>query len=228
MKRLWAAAALLASAGAAAAQSPFEARCESGIGASAAHLSASDQGYTINNTVSYQRLTGMRPPAAGRSYVLGLTRAESRVSIQLDAKLLVDPQSGRECIAPQIDVRLSYIPITIYVGREFPPGSCSYQEILAHEMRHLNAYLNHLSKVESVVRAALDQRFAARPVYAPIGQAKAMLAREIDREWMPYIKNELDRVEQLQTEIDSPQEYARLSRVCKGEVQFLIKQPHKH
>lgn len=226
MKQLWAAAALLASAGAAAAQ--FEARCESAIGATAAHLSASDQGYRIDNTVSYQRLTGMRRPAAGRGHVLGLTRAESRVSVQLDAKMLADPDSGRECIAPEIDVKLSYIPITIYVGREFPPGSCSYQEILAHEMRHLNAYLNHLSKVESVVRAALDQRFAARPVYAPIGQAKAMLEREIDREWMPYIKNELDRVEQLQTEIDSPQEYARLSTVCKGEVQFLIKPPHKH
>ncbi|WLI87500.1 hypothetical protein Q4S45_12155 [Massilia sp. R2A-15] len=224
-----AAAVLLASAGAAAAQpSRFEARCESGIGATAAHLSASDQGYTINNTVSYQRLTGMRPPAAGRSYVLGLTRAESRVSIQLDAKLLADPQSRRECIAPQITVALSYIPITVYVGREFPPGSCSYQEILAHEMRHLKVYLSHLSKVETVVRAALDRRFAGRPIYAPMGQAKAMLAREIDAEWMPYIKNELDRVEQLQAEIDSPQEYARLSRVCKGEVQSLIRPPHKH
>jgi hypothetical protein len=216
------------SSGAAAARSPFEARCEDGIGATIAHLHASDQGYVIDNSLSYRRLTSMKGQGGAHGYVLGLTRTESRVSIQLDGKVLGDPQSGRECIAPQITVKLSYVPITVYVGREFSPGSCAYQEILAHEMRHLKAYLNHLSKVESVVRAALDQRFAGKPMYAPIGRVKAALANEIESEWMPYIKNQLERGEQLQSEIDSPQEYARLSKVCKGEVQFLIGPPHKH
>jgi hypothetical protein len=40
---------------------------------------------------------------------------------------------------------------------------------------------------------------------------------------MPYIKNEMIKVERLQAAIDSPQEYARLSKVCKGEVQSLIR-----
>jgi hypothetical protein len=55
-----------------------------------------------------------------------------------------------------------------------------YQQILAVEMRHLNAYLDHLPKVEVLARAA------------PAG---------------------------------APQQYAGLSKVCKGEVQLLIGPP---
>jgi hypothetical protein len=70
-------------------------------------------------------------------------------------------------------VSLSYPPIVIYVGSEFEPGSCAYREILAHEMRHLKAYVDYLPKVESRVRETLGRRFAAKPVYAARGQSLA-------------------------------------------------------
>jgi hypothetical protein len=136
--------------------------------------------------------------------------------------LLEDRLSGYECISPQIEVELSYAPVIIYIGREFKPGTCAYDEILAHEMRHLKAYLDHLPKVEEVVRKALSNRFDNKPLYARSGQARASLQREVDTGWMPYMKRELVRVEAKQALIDTPQEYARLSRVCKGEVQSLI------
>jgi hypothetical protein len=40
---------------------------------------------------------------------------------------------------------------------------------------------------------------------------------------MPFIKNEMVKVERLQAAIDTPQEYARLGKVCAGEVQSLIR-----
>jgi hypothetical protein len=228
MKLLWLLVGMLCSASAFGARTPFQARCEESIGASVATLSAHQGGYTVNNTLSYKALTRMKGQDAARSYVLGLTRAESRISIGLDAEILDDPNSGQECIAPHIQVTLAYVPIVIYVGSEFAPGTCAYQEILAHEMRHLKAYLDHLPKVEILVRAALKKGFTEKPMYAPAGQSKAMLEQEIDGGWMPYIKNEMGRVEQLQAAIDSPQEYARLSKVCKGEVQLLIGPPQRN
>ena len=89
-------------------------------------------------------------------------------------------------------------------------------------MRHLKTYLDHLPKVETTVRKALANRFDNKPLYAPVGQATASLKREIDTGWMPYMKRELAMVETQQAAIDSPAEYARLSRICKGEVQSLI------
>ncbi len=125
-------------------------------------------------------------------------------------------------LLPSLAVQAYYTPIIIYAGREFAPGSCAYQEILAHEMRHLNTCLDHLPKVEARGRAALTRRFGDKPLYAPQGQAKLLLEGEIGGTWMPYIRKEMARVEQLQAAIDAPKEYARLSKVCKGEVQSLI------
>lgn len=183
-------------------------------------LDVSDNGWSVDNSRSYKTLTAMKGQGGG--YVLGLTRAESRIAIGLEGKLLQDLKSGYECVAPKVLVKLSYVPIVIYIGSEFVPGTCAYEEILSHEMRHLKVYLAHLPKVESSVRSALDQRFVAKPLYAPTGQARALLKEELDRRWMPFIKNAMGKVEPQQAAIDSPQEYARLSKVCKGEVQSLL------
>jgi hypothetical protein len=213
---------LLACSGAASARSPFQLRCEQAARASLAAFSSRDSGYRVDNNISYRDLTTMKRPGVARGLVLGLTRTESRVSIRIDGQVLPDEQDRFECIAPQVEVTLYYPPITVYVGSEFVPGSCAYREILAHEMRHLKAYLEWLPKVEERIRARLASRYIGKPLYARRGGARALLQGDVDRNWMPTIRNEMLRIEALQAAIDSPQEYARLSKVCGGEVQSLI------
>ena len=205
-----------------AARTLFQARCEDTMAKAVTVMSTQENGYSIDNSKSFRALTSLKGAAPANAYVLGLTRTQSRLEINLNGGILQDPLSGYECISPRIAVSLYYIPIIIYIGSEFSPGTCAYDEILAHEMRHLKTYLDHLPKVESVVRKALSERFDNKPLYARRGQARAALQREVDTGWMPYMKRELVRVEAKQVLIDTPQEYARLSRVCKGEVQSLI------
>jgi hypothetical protein len=214
--------AMLCANSAWAARTLFQVRCEEAMRQTVTVLTTQDNGYSVDNTKSFRSLTALKGKTGANAFVLGLTRAQGRLSIELDGSLIKDPVSGYECIAPKIDVALYYTPIVIYVGSEFVPGTCAYQEILAHEMRHLNAYLDHLPKVERTVRKALADRFDKKPLYAPAGQASAALKREIDTGWMPYMKRELANVELQQAAIDTPHEYARLSRICKGEVQSLI------
>jgi hypothetical protein len=212
----------LAMSGAAQARSPFQARCEAMAQGSSVSFSSHDSGYRIDNTLSYRTLTQMKRPGVANGFVLGLTRTESRVSIRIDGKLLALPERDLECVAPRIEVSLYYQPIVVYVGREFAPDTCAYREILAHEMRHLKSYMDYLPKVEERVREKLGRRFDGKPVYARTGGARGLLQSEIDRGWMPYIKAEMARIEHMQAAIDSPGEYARLSKVCQGEVQSLI------
>ncbi len=206
----------------AAARTPFQIRCEDTISKTISVLSAKQNGYTINTQLSYKMLTAMKGVANNNSYVLGLTRTESRVQIGLAGPMLQDPVSGYECVAPQISVQLTYVPVKIYVGNEFPAGTCGYKEILAHEMRHMQAYMDNLPKVEKTVRAALAKRFGGQPLYGPAGTARSALAFEIDSGWLPYIKAEMAKVELVQAAIDSPAEYARLSKVCDGEIQKVL------
>jgi hypothetical protein len=221
MKLLWLVLALLCSD--AKARTDFESRCEETLGGRPPLVATHDNGYRIDNSLPLSTLTSMKNAAPPGSFVLGLTRAESRVVIGVASQQLTDPGTNTECIAPRLEVSLFYLPIVIYISREFAPGSCAYQEILAHEMRHLKAYLDYLPKVEAEVRNGLAGRFGTRPTYAPAGQARGLLQQELDTRWMPYIKNQMIKVEALQVAIDNPREYARLSKVCKGEVQSLIR-----
>lgn len=206
----------------AGARTPFQIRCEDSISKTVSVLSAQQNGYTIDNHLSYRSLTVMKGSVRGNSVVLGITRTESKVKIGLSGPILQDPVSGYECVAPQIKVSLYYVPVVIFVGREFEPGTCIYQEVLNHELRHLQAYMGHLPKVELVVREALAKRFEAKPLYAPSGTAMSALEHEIDSGWLPFIKAEMQKVEAQQAQIDTPEEYERLSKVCNGEVQEMV------
>jgi hypothetical protein len=207
----------------ASARTPFQARCEDTIGESVSVMSSKQNGHRVDNSYSFHGLSSMKGDRAPGSYVLGLTRTESRVAVKVEGRMLSDPATGYECIAPRLEVNLYYLPIVVYVGREFAPGTCAYREILAHEMRHLNIYLDFLPRAEKVVSEALARRFEGKPLYAPAGQARNLLQREINGGWMPFIKAEMAKVERLQAAIDTPQEYARLGKVCVGEVQSLIR-----
>ena len=213
---------LLAACGSASARTAFEAGCEDAARAAGATFSTRESGWRVDNTLSYRDLTRMKRPNVPGGVVLGLTRTASRVAIQVDGTLLASPDGALECVLPRIAVTMYYQPIVVYVSRDFEPDSCAYDEILAHEMRHLKSYLDYLPKVEVRVRGKLAGRFAGKPLYARAGESRRLLQREIDRNWMPYIKAEMGRVERLQATIDSPREYARLSKVCQGEVQSLI------
>ncbi len=212
------------------ARTPFQERCEAMLAAHGQAVSVRSEGgggHRIDNTRSYRDLTRMKGAARHGSHVLGLTHTDSRVAIRLAGRMLTDTAGGLECVAPRIEVTLHYEPIMIYIGREFVPGSCAYREILAHEMRHLELYREQMPKIEDKVRAAMARRFGASPLYARAGGAQAMLRRELDTGWMPFVRRELARIEALQAAIDSADEYARLGKVCEGEVQSLIRKANR-
>ena len=133
--------------------------------------------------------------------------------------------SGRwECASPQITVRYGFSPMTVYVAREFPPGSCAYREIHAHEMRHVRAYQDHLKAIEKPIADALQARFAGTaPWRGPKGEANARLQQELQERWVPYVKREINKVDAAQALIDTPEEYARVAESCNGEVRRLTR-----
>ncbi len=205
------------------ARTPFQIRCEDTISKTVSVLSSKSNGYTIDNQIPYRALTARAGAAAGNMATLGLTVTQGQYRASLGGPLLQDPVSGYECIAPQVQIALNYSPVKIYVGSEFAPGTCGYQAILTHEMRHLQAYMNNLERVEKVVRQALDQRFEGKPLYAPSGTAMSALQHEINSVWFPFIRDEFDKGKVQQEAIDTPEEYARMGKVCNGEIAEILK-----
>jgi hypothetical protein len=223
MKALLAIACICAAAGAQAAErTPFQIRCEDTINKTVSVLSSTQNGFTINNQLPYRALTAKAGSIDGRMQTLGLTVTKGIYKANLGGPVLQDPASGYECIAPKVEIKLNYSPVLIYVGNEFVPGSCAYNEILTHEQRHLKAYMDNLARVELAVRDALSKRFEGKPLYAPSGTAMSALEHEINGTWFPFIRDEFEKGKAKQAEIDTPDEYARLGKACNGEISEIL------
>lgn len=184
-----------------------------------------DHNINLNTGYSYRQLTtlGGEKVRPGRQ-VLGLTRANSLAQFALNMPGYRDAAERYECASPQITLTLGFKEMTVYVGKEFPNGSCAYKEIFDHEMRHVKAYQEHVSKVEKTIQEDITRRFATGEFWrGPAGAGFARVSKELDERWLPYVNREFRKVDQAQALIDTPAEYARLSNACNGEIKKLTR-----
>lgn len=188
-------------------------------------LKRHEEPVTLDTRSSYRTLTliGPRNLPAGKQ-VLGLTRGTATVRFESRITAYTDPGGRWECASPQLTVTYGFSPMTVYVAREFPPGSCAYKEIHEHELRHVRAYQAHLLRIEQELADTLKRRFVTDgPWRGPVGQARARLQQELEERWAPYIRREMNKVDAAQALIDTPEEYARVAGSCGGEVKRLTR-----
>jgi hypothetical protein len=175
---------------------------------------------SVDTHYSVRELThlGSELASPGKA-VLGLTRGTALVKFTSTTRTYLDPSRRWECASPQITLSFGYSPLFVYVANEFPEGSCAYREIYQHELRHVRTYQDHLATIEKDLAATLNRRFATgSPWRGAAGQTNAQLQREFNERWLPYVKREIDRVSSAQALIDSPEEYARVTASCNGEI----------
>lgn len=163
---------------------------------------AVDTGMSTAQLAAIGQGGGLRP-AHGR--LAGLYAAE----FQLAARIRVDGRSP--CLEP--DVRLSLdVTRSIRIASEYSPGTCRHAVALAHEQEHAaidDALLAEADRrIGDPVRALLDTPgvLAAGPPQ-PLAQA----LRDAIGPAMAGFERERAR---RQLAIDTPAEYARLSRAC--------------
>lgn len=181
----------------------------------------------LNLDYSYATLTNLGNEQAGRGQkVLGLTRGNAVARFETRIQSVLSADGRYECASPQITVRYGFKPMTVYVAREFPPGTCAHKEIYEHEQRHVKANVDHAAAIEKELAATLEKRFATgKPWRGPAGQTAERLQDELESRWLPYIKRELERVRIAQKQIDTPEEYARITESCNGEIRNRLNPP---
>ena len=175
---------------------------------------------SYNSSYGYRSLTNLGATLArpGRQ-VLGLTRGNATASFASQTPAITDASGRWECASPQITLTFGFTPLTVYVAREFPQGTCAYKEIHEHEMRHVKAYQEHMASIEKMLAETLSSRFATgRPWRGPVGQTAAQLRMEMDERWLPYVQREIQKVEAAQALIDTAEEYERVANACDGEI----------
>lgn len=126
------------------------------------------------------------------------------------------PEGGPVCAVPTvIRIRLDHAEHTIRLAREVPRDGCLAREVLAHERRHAELNRRTLRAAAEELRQVARAWAAGAQARAPdVGAAAVLLQEELAQAIEPVLERLRAAREAGHAEIDTPEEYRRLSRTC--------------
>jgi hypothetical protein len=199
----------------------FEQHCAKALPPTRIAVAAVPVTYATDESRPYAELTRMGVEAGEGERVIGLTRARISHTASIVVAGIEDPRSKEVCVRPEIDVRLSMVPMTVYVGREFRDHECKRDAIMEHERKHVAVYRDYLAEVVVEVRDEITRAYGNVVMHFP-GRDQAQ--REIETALTGYLDPILQRstreLKLRQAEVDTPAEYARVAAACGGIAVF--------
>lgn len=168
------------------------------------------------------------PRLARFTHSLGQTRFE----IRSQTKFSMEGMGGRNpCVVIKgIDLKIGYNIMVVLIANEIQPKSCLDNEVLHHEMRHVSINQKYLGEIVSGLNHDVREFSANGLVFrGPTIDAAQSHAKEtinsIIQPWIQRLDRNLSRGHQT---IDTPQEYERMSSLCGGEAQNIIRNARSH
>jgi hypothetical protein len=145
---------------------------------------------------------------------LGVTT--SRVEWQSEVEARIERASGLACARPErVSITLRHAEHSVRIARELPRAGCLFRETEAHERRHVAVNRATLRRAAAEMEAAA-QRWAASA--AGRGATEQAAMAELQAGLRAAIAPAMDAMQASRDtahrEIDRPEEYARLGRVC--------------
>ena len=201
----------------------FEQQCEENLGATQVSSTLGEFQITYNFTKRVYDLT--QTAGNSKSLTLGLTRAQATVNFVWDMQVLQDPVTKRVCMRPKIMIVTNPGEQLVFVGREFAKGTCAFEEILEHELRHASTNIQSAKHVVEFMNAYIRASVENRVIYGKTRQElEGFITDAIQNHWAPMGVAELKKAQTLHNEIDTQEEYQRVSNSCSGQVSKIVSQ----
>ena len=152
-----------------------------------------------------------------KHHPVGLT--EMRLSHRLSATFRICSVVGRKnhCVyLAKVSLEAGFPDTKLFIAREYPPGSCEYQAIYAHEAEHVGILNAHQKYYLPILRTDL-QRFA-QSIKPGSGHKAEREQKKIMRQLDQWVKRKIRRLENsLKSDhaaIDSEDNYAKIQANC--------------
>ncbi len=116
-----------------------------------------------------------------------------------------------------------HIDPTVFIAKEYPKGSCMYDAILTHEMKHvqedrliINKYTNIIGKAMERIVAQVGAAHGPYPSQS-IASAQKNIQNSVHKVLDKYSDQMNEERRQRQQAIDSFEEYESIGKQCKGK-----------
>ncbi len=178
---------------------------------------------TFFNDRSIAQLTAEAPPYDRAARVLGKTYATLSARFGVISRYMELPtQPPTTCLRPSIEVELILSDFRVTVAREFAPGTCAYNAVREHELRHVAVNRAVMPHAAEMIRKEIEREFGNQLYFGDPDRIAADLEASLTRHWLPRAQSLIELGLQAHEQIDTPREQDRMSRVCNGEVQAVL------
>jgi hypothetical protein len=118
----------------------------------------------------------------------------------------------------EVNVRLHISP-TIYIAKENQRGTCRYNAIKEHEMKHIQVDRDIVNKYADLIGSALRREVNRQSVYGPVSLGRAQeiqvgMRQRLEAVLRAYSDKMDGERRKRQQAIDSLEEYERVRRQC--------------
>lgn len=184
---------------------------------------------TLDHSQTLQQMAALRSSYAAAAlgkadHAAGLYTAGFNISWAIEYQSVQHPQTREACIdLSRLAVTIKVNDPKIYIAREVNYGSCLYAAVLEHEQRHARVDRQVLDNARYTIRETLRRRvMALESVRAgSVTLASELLKSQISDFMQPLMNDlSLERV-RLQADIDTKEEYQRVSKLCEDDVRAL-------
>lgn len=150
----------------------------------------------------------------------GLTRGQVTTSWETSFSKILEERSGLACLwLKSVNLTLTYTP-NVYIASEHRPGTCRYDTIMEHEIRHVNTDIMTLNEYLPLIQQNLQYAVNTIGVRGPY---QDIMMDRVRKDMQDVISGRLrDTLTQMdavrhkrQQLIDTRQEYMRLSGLCR-------------
>ncbi len=189
---------------------PFEQVCEKRLGPGSISVTAPATDLRYDFTQSAASLTSRHDQTPGH-IVQGLAEINLKTIVLVGGSGIVKPMSGRYCTRPEVQVTLAYRPLTVYIAREQPPGSCAHELTLGHEMQHVLSYERFIDELAAQLDTELKTLLGdGIHHFASAAEGGRELGEKINARAKAVIDAGMATLKKRQALIDSPEEYGRI------------------
>ena len=173
-----------------------------------------------SGTAALEAASGL--PQAARLHHLGLTASRVEWGSEIDTRWR-DLPGGGTCARPaRVGLRLAQTEHRISIASEIPRGGCLWRAVEAHERRHVALNQATLRQAATAMRRAAEAWAPRAEGRGPDAEAAVARLQEGLRQAIePALASMRAAREAGHAAIDSPEEYARLSRICPADQALL-------
>ena len=151
-------------------------------------------------------------------HTLGLTVVE--MGVEMQAKPSVTERAGQFCVGlADVDIKLYYPVLTVYIDKKYEPSSCEYQIIKSHENYHVAVAQQAMSfykkDVEQAAYKALERQMpkvvtSQQNIQATVNQLSDAILNDLN----PVIQHINQKLVEKNAAIDTPEMYKATTAKC--------------